>query len=736
MCGIAGLVVNKSARFDPRTLVEQMQKRLTHRGPDDRGVFFSDQGCCALAHTRLSILDLSAAGHQPMGLGEQTAWSMEQGAGRREQRGNSTEQGAWSKEQGAKSTELGAGSTDRRARYWITYNGEIYNYRELRRELGAGSKEHGARSGERGAQHFEFRIADFEFREQPRAGSGVSQRSAVSGQPSPVSDSAWRSNTDTEVILKAYAKWGRECVNHLRGMFAFAIWDEQERELFLARDPFGIKPLYFYQAEHTFLFASEIRALLASAIVPRKLNPEGVASYLEFGSVQDPLTIIDGVQSLLPGHCLLVKLGDRRLKTELFRCSSDPFNQTGESVPASRPEAVKLLRSKLEDSVRQHLISDVPVGAFLSGGIDSSAIVALMTKVAEQTPRTFSVVFKETEFSEASHAQLIAKTFGTEHREIMLSERDLLGMLPDALGAMDQPTMDGINTFVISKAVKEAGVTVALSGLGGDELFAGYPSFRRAKQLQKLAMFPQTVRYVAGAVGRIFLNGSSRNQKLWDLVESNCTSYAAYNISRRLFAPNEVSALLADLRPPSSDLWPHAPCSTLPAFKSAIRNSQSEIDSDVINAMSRYELQGYMANTLLRDTDQMSMAHALEIRVPFIDSVVVSFVLGLPGEWKTDGSRPKPLLLDAIGDLLPEEVWRRPKMGFTLPFQRWIQSGLRSEVAGALSSSRDLLRLGLSADGVRTMWQAFAKNPSQEPWSRPWSLYVLTKWCELNRVAA
>ena len=374
-------------------------------------------------------------------------------------------------------------------------------------------------------------------------------------------------------------------MNHLRGMFAFAIWDEQKQELFLARDPFGIKPLYYYQTDGLFVFASEVRALLASGLVPRKLSLDGLASYLQFGSVQDPLTIIDGVQSLLPGHSLVVKRSNNRIEVKqlslpsLFRNEvPNPSRLTPHGSPPSRAEAVKLLRSKLEDSVRQHLVSDVPVGAFLSGGIDSSAIVALMTKVAEQTPKTFSVVFSESEFSEAEHAQLVAKTFGTEHREIMLSEDHLLSMLPDALEAMDQPTMDGINTYVVSKAVKESGITVALSGLGGDELFAGYPSFRRARQLQRMSMLPQLFRNAAGAVGRAFLNGSARHQKFWDLVESDCTASAAYNISRRLFAPNEISALMSARRPPTSDLWPPAPSSMLPA-KSAIRNPQSEIST-------------------------------------------------------------------------------------------------------------------------------------------------------------
>ena len=323
--------------------------------------------------------------------------------------------------------------------------------------------------------------------------------------------------------------------------------------------------------------------------------------------------------------------------------------------------------------MRQHLVSDVPVGAFLSGGIDSSAIVALMSRVADQKPKTFSVVFKESEFSEAEHAQLVAKTFGTEHREIMLSEDHLLGMLPDALEAMDQPTMDGINTYVVSKAVKESGVTVALSGLGGDELFAGYPSFRRATQLHRLASAPFGLRRFASLAGRAMLNGDARRRKFWDLVESDCSPYCrVLHLPASFLHPNEISALLdqtSDLRPRTSG--PDAPSSMLhapQADKSAIRNPQSEIDSDVINAVSRYELAGYMANTLLRDTDQMSMAHALGGSRPVYRSGG-RFICS----W-TCPENGRSMVRDAeacCSSMLSETCCRkksgaRPKMGFTL----------------------------------------------------------------------
>lgn len=651
MCGITGIFWPDVERPDLEEPLLRMQHALRHRGPDDKGRFIASNRMIGLANTRLSILDLSPAGHQPM-------------------------------------EDPGTGNT-------ITYNGEVYNYQELREELSAGRKQQGVRSGEPCKE--------------------------VEGQTSEVSDRLWQSNSDTEVILRAYARWGRECLHHLRGMFAFAIYDAGQRSgdragrLFLARDPFGIKPLYYYQTDRLFLFASEVGALLASGLVPRKLSVDGLASYLQFGSVQDPWTIIDGVQALLPGHSLIVESKNDRLQVECSNYTKELFRSTA-STGSTRRQAVESLRATLEESVRLHLVSDVPLGVFLSGGIDSSALVALMSRVAHERPKTFSVVFTESEFSEAAHARLIAKRFGTEHREILLSEESLLGLLPGALEAMDQPTMDGINTFIISKAVKEAGVTVALSGLGGDELFAGYPSFRRAEKLQRVALLPHALRRSASSLGRALLNGTARRRKFWDLIESDCSPHAAYAISRQLFGPNEVAALMTDFR----SLTPGV-CFSLPS-------------ADPINDVALYELRGYMANTLLRDTDQMSMAHALEVRVPFLDPVVVKNVLGLPGKWKMDGRCPKPLLLDVLGNLIPEEVWRRRKMGFTLPFQQWMRLGLEGELDGVFSSAEDFSLLGINFDYARAVWQAFKRTPQREPSSRSWSLYVLQRWCDFNNV--
>ncbi len=551
-------------------------------------------------------------------------------------------------------------------RNWITFNGEIYNYQTLRSDLAQ--------------ENYPF-----------------------------------RSSSDTEVILALYAKYGLQCLQQLRGMFAFGLWDEASGRLLLARDPLGIKPLYYYKTKDLFLFSSEIRALLASGLVPKRLNLDGLASYLHYGSVEAPCTIIEGVRSMLPGHYMNVDFWRDMLRAEEVSYTDNVFGVSTSSKVPNRTESVHSLQRMLEESVRLHLVSDVPVGVFLSGGIDSSALVALITKITDEKPKTFSVVFTEGEFSEASHSRSIAKRFNTDHMEIPLAEEELLSMLPDALKAMDQPTIDGINTFVISKVVKESGIKVALSGLGGDEMFAGYPSFKRAKILKKIARIPNCLRHVTSIAGKACFNSSITQRKFWEFLDSDCSPQAAYTVSRELFDEDSEIPILLGSKPPK------------------VSTDQYEND-DPINSITKLEMQGYMTNTLLRDTDFMSMAHGLEVRVPFVDQSLIQFVLGLPGEWKIDPSRPKPLLLDVLDGALPKETWQRRKMGFTLPFEKWMLSRLRPEIEETLCDDQALSQLGLNFQFVRMLWQNFKKTPQRERWSRPWALYVLEKWCDLNKV--
>ncbi|MGH9967615.1 MAG: asparagine synthase (glutamine-hydrolyzing) [Pyrinomonadaceae bacterium] len=659
MCGIAGAFVTGGGAGVINT-VEEMSSALAHRGPDDQGIaahsVFDGSGIVVLALRRLAIIDLSPAGHQPM-------------------------------------QDEGAGLT-------IAYNGETYNFRELREEIGD------------------------EF-------------------------GPWHSHTDTEVVLRSYRKWGVEAFGRLRGMFSLAIWDRHKQTLILARDPFGIKPLYYFggtaqtalsrqQALNSkpFIFASEVRALLASGVIPRDLSAEGVSSYLEYGSVAAPLTILEGVRSLLPGHFLRVGVQASAYQIEEV-CYSGRISKDVEQLPGlNRHEALAILRQKLEESVRLHLTSDVPLGVFLSGGMDSSALVALMSRVTSEKPKTFSVVFDEQKFSEAPYSRLVAQTFRTEHHEIRLADDELFGLLPAALNAMDQPTMDGVNTFVVSKAVKQAGVTVALSGLGGDELFAGYPSFRRAFRLHEMRRIFLGLRRPASVVSRAFVGRSNQQKKFWELVTSDGSPLAAYSISRQLFGSDELAKLSqrSNFKDGLSDLSPRAEVNQRnPEYQGhAENNLNSQIDT--VNAVSHLELQGYMANTLLRDTDSMSMAHSLEVRVPFVDIEVVRFVLSLPGQWKLNGGGCKPLLREAVQDLFPVDFLKRPKMGFTFPFESWMQLRLRDELSDVLGNSNTFNCLGLNPNSVNRVWENFLRAPQRVGWSRPWSLYVLAKWCHFNGV--
>src|ERR1700741_70240 len=531
---------------------------------------------------------------------------------------------------------------------WITYNGETYNFEALRKEL-----------------------------------------------PGP-----WLSTTDTEVVLHAYRHFGAHAFAKMRGMFALALWDNQNQTLVLARDPLGIKPLYYYVSNNRYVFASELRALLASGLVPRRLCAAGLDSYLATGSLAAPLTIIDGGRQLLPGHLLQVRANEKQ-QIELTDIEFAKLKQ--QKTETNREEAVARLLHELAESVRLHLVSDVPLGVFLSGGMDSSAVVALMSRITRQRPKTFSIVFDEAKFTEAPFSRAVAERFATDHSEIRLCGDRLLEILPDAIASIDQPTMDGINTFVVSDAVKSKGITVALSGLGGDELFAGYPSFRRALRFDAMSTLSKRVLRAASGVGQFAVNGSVQRHKFWQLANSGGSPEDVYRISRQLFSTETVTQI------------------TGRNGRKTVTNGTHE-DEDVVNAISRLELTGYMTDTLLRDTDAMSMAHSLEVRVPFVYTKVVDYGLLLPGEWKAPGrSGPKPLLADALTDLLPREFLNRPKMGFTLPFEQWLQGKLRVEVGTVLERTG----CGLNVQAVREVGDRFLQKPRAVGWSRPWSLYVL-----------
>ncbi|HYP18432.1 MAG TPA: asparagine synthase (glutamine-hydrolyzing), partial [Chloroflexia bacterium] len=512
-------------------------------------------------------------------------------------------------------------------------------------------------------------------------------------------------------------------VHKLRGMFAFAILDRRadalEGRLFIARDRLGIKPLYYAATPGAFVFASELKALISSGLVGREINPAGLAGYLMLGSVPNPLTIYRDARALEPGCTLTVEHGGTPTTRRYWSLPND------ESQQISTGEAVERVRALLEEAVRIRLVSDVPLGAFLSGGLDSSAVVALMRKATDGPIRTCSMVFEEAEYSEAPYARAMASAVGAEHYERVVTAEDVAGEMDRITWAMDQPTIDGVNTYFVSQTAREAGLTVALSGLGGDELFGGYAStFRGVPQMLNALRITRAVpggaALARSAIG--LLPGRERWGRVGDALLRPPSLASAYMTRRGLFSPGEVKALLAP------DVWREAAQTFDPTRHVGQRagGKGHPVSGDGVFAwVSRAELSTYTHHQLLRDTDVMSMAHSLEVRVPLLDHVLVEAVLRMPTSVKVNGVGPKSLLLKAMGDELPEAVRaRRAKQGFTFPFDRWLRGPLKDYLKEGGEQDNSMLR----AEAVTGVQSAFRQG--RVHWSRPWALAVLRAWNE------
>lgn len=634
MCGICG-VISPLPRHEILPALTRATRALTHRGPDDEGLDLLTSEAApltaAFGHRRLSILDLSPAGHQPM---------------KDQANGN-----------------------------WLTYNGEVFNFHEVRQRLEA----HGL--------HFQ-------------------------------------SNSDTEVLLKGFGLFGQAAIKDWRGMFALGYWEAAAQRLLLARDRLGIKPLYYYYDGKNFLFASEVRALLATGLVPRKLSRAAVESYLAYGSVQQPLTIIENVYAVLPGHTLTFANG--QVQTAPYWQLNAPTTSARAYDETAITEEVGEL---LLDAVRLRLVSDVPVGVFLSGGIDSSAVVSLMRRATVGEIKTFSVFFNELDFNERVYAERVAQAYSTSHYSVFLSERDVLAKLPGALNALDQPAVDGLNSYIVSEAAVNAGLKVALSGLGGDEVFAGYDFFRTVAQSERrrtqVRLVPSGLRRAAstaiGALGT--LSHDHRANKLSLLLRSEHLSEHSVQLHRRLFTREQQQKLLS-----ANGYAVDAYQRDWALLKDWVAQQRERCaTADPINQASILEMCGYLSNTLLRDTDTMSMAHSLEVRVPLIDHKLVERMLALPGSLKVRPRAPKKLLVDAVGNL-PPEIVNRPKRGFELPFKHWLLGDLREQVESAFTApGLDEL---FQAEGVQALWQDFLQT--RVTWSRVWSVFVLGEWLRRN----
>jgi asparagine synthase (glutamine-hydrolysing) len=562
---------------------------LRHRGPDAQGEWRSLDERVWFGHTRLAILDLSAAGAQPM--------------------------------------------VDPQTGNVIIFNGELYNHLRLRREL------HGR---------------------QPQ----------------------WVGSSDTETLLAAYRSWGADLLERLKGMFAFAIYDASQESLFLARDRLGIKPLYYSSKRGSFLAASETRAL--PDILRTKVEPERLASYLRWGACPEKDLLFSGIEMLPAGHWMTVSsLG----RTELKRY-----------WPAPRPirtfthDPARHTRKLLETAVQEHLLADVPVASFLSGGIDSSIITALAARSVSGKLQTFSVGFKQGTFDETKIAREVAERYGTDHHRIELDDEETIELVREAVGKMDLPSVDALNTYIVSKKVAEQGIKVALSGLGGDELFGGYPSFRDVPRMKLISHLPASLRRGLAIFGQL-------GKRVAELPIGGATELATWR--RRFWT--DAMLVRAHLPAPaaSAELNPDLP--------------------DDFSKISWAELTRYMRHLLLRDSDQMSMAVSLELRVPFLDHELVEFVLGLPGSQKRCNRTTKALLIESCRDLLPPSVYQRPKMGFGLPMDHWMRGPLQSFVEDGLREAGP--RAGLSEDFLKCLYGQFKGRKLH--WTRIWSVVVL-----------
>jgi asparagine synthase (glutamine-hydrolysing) len=636
MCGIAGILTTRDD-LDLSLALAGMQEALRHRGPDDEGcqeVSLPHGYRLGLVHTRLAILDLSPAGHQPM-------------------------------------VDANSGS-------WIVYNGEVYNHEQVRRQMG---------------------------------------------------QAAFASTGDTQTILKGWVESGEIILAALRGMFAFALYDGRRQQFYLVRDRLGIKPLYVSPAgPETWIFASELRALLASDLILRQLHLPALNSYLTFGAVADPWTLIDGARSLLPGEfwCFDLSRPSQPLVPRRRRYWQPPFRTHSGPAPR-REEAVEQLRPVVREATALRMVSDVPVGVFLSGGIDSSSVVASLASQGYPL-HTFAVVFGERDFDESSHSRHIAAQFGTKHTELHLSPTDVLDAFDEAMAAYDQPSIDGLNTYFISRATRQAGVKVALSGLGGDELFAGYPTFKMLARLERA--LPRGLAWLAYWFLRQFAPETTRAAKLGAILQGDRSRLRNYTICRELMSSDRRAALSAHS---NSAGVPSLPEEVTAELKRAVANL------DVVNAQSLLELSLYLANMLLRDTDQMSMAHALEVREPLLDHVLVETVAALPGFLKLvpgQGSPLKGLLVDALEVPLPSSVVHRKKQGFVLPWEHWLRHQLRPRIEETLANSPALRAAGLERGAVLRLWHSFLDHRPGIRYTDILALTNLLHWVASHRFPA
>jgi len=643
MCGIAG-IVGRVAEPN-RVALKRVNSALAHRGPDGEGFWQAAPDArgwgVMLIHRRLSILDLSPAGAQPM-------------------------------------VDPVTGNV-------VVVNGEIYNYLELREKL------------------------------------------AACGQ-------TFQSTGDTAVMLRALSIQGRDAVRMLRGMFAFALWDSRDRKLVMARDPLGIKPLYLARnpdpgGDWSLIFASEVRALLASGLLGKpKLNPRATASVAWNGFIVSPETAVMGVEPVWPGQ-LRVFDSSGKEESSQFYWTASPRRDAG-------PIGEQELGNTIEESVRLHLLSDVPVGVFLSAGVDSTTVANLAQKTSQAPIHTFTLAFEEKEYSEGAMARRIADAIGTRHQEVLLTEQQFITQLDAALDSLDQPSFDGLNSYYISQAVRQTGLKVALVGTGGDELFGGYTSFRDLPTLLRLSKRSRWLpRSLTREIGKLLSSVLQRSRgtvpaqtrwaKLPAMIEHGDDLLSLYQLAYALFLPAFQRQLLGcALTEAIIDGLPAAMRSRL-EFETCGRSS--------LSALSVMEQRLFLGERLLRDTDATSMASSIEVRLPLVDQVLLEHVDRLKDRERYLPLRRKALLRRTGLRGLDPALFERAKTGFVLPYDRWLRRAMSKVMDQAMRDPDAVRPTGLNPDTVRRLWQAFLDGAPGLYWSRVWAVYVLIWWCHRHK---
>ncbi|MBX2931854.1 MAG: asparagine synthase (glutamine-hydrolyzing) [Chitinophagaceae bacterium] len=554
MCRIAG-ILGFSNKDTIKQRVSLMTNAMHRGGPDDEGFYMDKLLPVAYGHRRLSLIDLSSLGHQPM--------------------------------------------QDDKEEIVITYNGEIYNYIEIRNELIALG------------YHF-------------------------------------KSHSDTEVIIYAYKQWGVNSFNKLNGMFAFSLLDKINKKALLVRDYAGIKPLYYSYKNGELIFASEIRAFKTLEKTWSE-NTEWKKYFLLFGFLPEPITTLQNVQPLAKGSYLEFNLNTNEYSTKEY------FNLSYNYIITNEDEAIEKVRAVLTKAVQRHLISDAPIGLFLSGGIDSSLLTLLAKPTVGDNLKTLSIVFEDAKFSEKKYQDIIIEKTGAHHHSFLINQPTFFDYLPDILEAMDQPSCDGINSYFITKYAKEYGLTAVLSGLGADEIFGGYQSFYRTKQINLLKKLPNIILALAN------IHPDDRIKRISFLNKKSVAG--DYLLNRGFYTVSQVANMLD--------------CSV--AEVRYVYENSLLLFPDYVNKLdeqekvSYYERNCYMQNQLLKDTDYMSMWHSVEVRVPFLDKELLELVYSIRPSIRYNAQCKKHLLIKAFKNILPEEIWNRKKQGFTFPFESWMK---------------------------------------------------------------